>query len=169
MSDLTIDADDLVLVLKDVEELRQMISQIPPEHLAQISPAWLEMVTSATSADPWLHGFSIVRKSDRVTVGSCGFKGPPSSEGIVEIAYAIEPDYQGLGYATIAAMAQTEYAFSTGNVRLVCAHTLPESNASTRVLTKCGFQHVGEVIDPDDGRVWRWEKSRIDTSESTDQ
>jgi hypothetical protein len=26
------------------------------------------------------------------------------------------------------------------------------------VLTKCGFQYVGEVIDPDDGLVWRFEK-----------
>ncbi len=38
------------------------------------------------------------------------------------------------------------------------AHTCPEPNASTRVLTKCGFRRVGEVMDPDDGLVWRWEK-----------
>ena len=34
---------------------------------------------------------------------------------------------------------------------------LPEANASGRVLAKCGFRRVGEVIDPDDGVVWRWE------------
>jgi ribosomal-protein-alanine N-acetyltransferase len=43
-------------------------------------------------------------------------------------------------------------------VRLVRAHTLPEPNASTRVLQKCGFVHVGEVMDPEDGRVWRWQR-----------
>ena len=43
-------------------------------------------------------------------------------------------------------------------VRIVRAHTLTEANASTRVLTKCGFQRINEVIDPDDGLVWRWEK-----------
>jgi RimJ/RimL family protein N-acetyltransferase len=31
-------------------------------------------------------------------------------------------------------------------------------NASARVLAKCGFRRVGEVIDPEDGLVWRWEK-----------
>jgi RimJ/RimL family protein N-acetyltransferase len=29
-----------------------------------------------------------------------------------------------------------------------------------RVLAKCGFQHIGEVIDPEDGLVWRWEKHK---------
>ena len=23
---------------------------------------------------------------------------------------------------------------------------------------QCGFRYVGEVVDPEDGRVWRWEK-----------
>ena len=39
------------------------------------------------------------------------------------------------------------------------AHTLPTPNASTRVLAKCCFQYIGEVIDPEDGLVWRWERA----------
>ncbi|MGH7631966.1 MAG: hypothetical protein ACREOF_21740 [Gemmatimonadales bacterium] len=30
-------------------------------------------------------------------------------------------------------------------------------NASARVLEKLGFRRLGEVIDPEDGPVWRWE------------
>ena len=91
-------------------------------------------------------------------VGRGGFKGPPTADGIVEIAYGVSPEHQGKGYATEAAEALVEFAFSNEQVRGVWAHTLPEANASTRVLTKCGFQCVGEVIDPEDGLVWRWEK-----------
>ncbi|GAA5505511.1 hypothetical protein Rcae01_00956 [Novipirellula caenicola] len=29
------------------------------------------------------------------------------------------------------------------------------------MLTKCGFPHIGEVMDPDNGLVWRWEKHPI--------
>jgi RimJ/RimL family protein N-acetyltransferase len=76
---------------------------------------------------------------------------------MVEIAYGIHPDQQGRGYATEAAAALVSYAFTQSNVRLIRAHTLPEPNASTRVLTKCGFKHIGEVVDPEDGLVWRWE------------
>ena len=72
----------------------------------------------------------------------------------------MEPDSEGNGYATEAAQAMVDYAFQNERVLLVRAHTLPESNASTRVLTKCGFRRVGQVVDPDDGPVWRWEKQR---------
>ena len=46
-----------------------------------------------------------------------------------------------------------------GRATLVRAHTLAERNASTRVLEKCGFGLVGEVVDPEDGPVWRWERT----------
>jgi len=77
-------------------------------------------------------------------IGKCGFKGPPDGDGMVEIAYGVSPEYQGKGYATEAAAALVSYALGTGQVRVVRAHTLPEPNASTRVLTKSSFQKVTE-------------------------
>ena len=103
-------------------------------------------------------GFSLVHRDSNTVVGSAGFKGPPEADGVVEISYGVNPEHQGKGYATEAAQALTAYAFGSGKVRLVRAHTRPEPNASTRVLTKCGFRRVGAVIDPEDGLVWRWEK-----------
>jgi ribosomal-protein-alanine N-acetyltransferase len=76
----------------------------------------------------------------------------------VEIAYGLAPAYQGRGYATEAAQELVARTFASGLVRRVIAHTLPEQNASTRVLSRCGFARVGELIDPEDGLVWRWEK-----------
>ncbi len=38
----------------------------------------------------------------------------------------------------------------------VDAHTLAGTNASIGVLTKLGFQRIGEDIDPDVGPVWHW-------------
>jgi RimJ/RimL family protein N-acetyltransferase len=74
--------------------------------------------------------------------------------------WAMFKDYQGQGYATEAAQALSSFAFTHEEVHLVRAHTLPEPNASTRVLTKCGFANIGEVMDPEDGPVWRWERQR---------
>ena len=34
---------------------------------------------------------------------------------------------------------------------------LPEANASGSVLGKVGMRRTGEVMDPEDGLVWRWE------------
>ena len=50
-----------------------------------------------------------------------------------------------------------EFARTFPEVRVICAHTLPDGAASKRVLEKCGFQHKGEVMDPEDGLVWRFE------------
>jgi hypothetical protein len=36
--------------------------------------------------------------------------------------------------------------------------TLPEENASNKALKRNGFGFAGEVDDPEDGLVWRWER-----------
>jgi ribosomal-protein-alanine N-acetyltransferase len=110
----------------------------------------------ALSAPGWTSAFFVVCKSENICMGMCGFKGPPDKDGIVEIAYGIAPSYENRGFATEIARRMTRIAFDRG-VAVVRAHTLPEPNASGRVLTKAGFRKLGEVIDPEDGLVWRWE------------
>ena len=124
--------------------------------VSEASSDYSARLQTATEADPWTHGFAVVLGS--AMIGSCGYKGPPGPEAMVEIGYGIAPAFCGKGYATEAAEALTRHAFETGKVTTVRAHTLPERNASAKVLDKCGFTLIGEVIDPEDGRVWRWEK-----------
>lgn len=159
MNPLALSTKRLRLVLQTPEEARAHIEQLPPEEQAEVSPAWLARLEASNTPDPWIHGFHLVDDKTGAAVGQCGFKGPPDGNGVVEIAYGIKPEYRGQGYATEAAAALANYAFSQIGVRLVRAHTLPEPNASTRVLTKSGFTRIGEVIDPEDGLVWRWEKT----------
>lgn len=124
-----------------------------------VSPAWLDQLRASTEYDPWRHGFAVVKSDGDTVVGVASFKGSPDDDGVVEIAYGIAPGYQGRGYATEAAAALVDFAQRDARTRIVRAHTLPERNASTRVLTKCGFELLGEVIDPEDGPVWRWERT----------
>jgi RimJ/RimL family protein N-acetyltransferase len=125
-----------------------------------VSPEWLAKLRTVDGPDPWRHGFFLVHRDVGVVIGMAGFKGPPDPTGTVEIAYGIAPSFEGKGYATEAAAALTAFAFDTPTVELVIAHTLPAANASTHVLIKCGFRFVGDVVDPDDGPVWRWERER---------
>ena len=94
-------------------------------------------------------------------VGSGGYKGEPS-RGIVEVGYEIAPDFQNRGLATEATRAMADHAFSHSTVQFVQAHTLPEPNASTRVLEKVGMALVEKVEDPGEGVVWRWVVARAD-------
>lgn len=125
----------------------------------EMSPAYLAQLRASLVADPWIHGFAVVHRESGEVIGSAGLKGPPDENGMVEIAYGIVPSYQGRGYATEATTALLAFAFGSGRVSLVRAHTLPDPNASTRVLTKCMFESIGDVVDPEDGLVWRWERT----------
>ena len=132
--------------------------------LLSASPNFLAGLQVAKQSDPWQFGFAVIHKIDNVLIGMGGFPGPPDSEGVAEIAYGIAPSYQGKGYATEVANALIDYASREKSVRLLRAHTLAETNASTRVLEKCGFKKVRETIAPENNLpVWRWERS-ISTS-----
>ena len=148
----------LRLIAQTLADTRSFIEAMSPEEKKELSADWLQQVHDSSSSNPWIHGFVAVARADDAAVGRCGFKEPPGEDGVVEIAYGVAPKCEGKGYATEMAQALVTHAFSTGQVHIVRAHTLPEANASTRVLTKCGFRRVGEVVDPEDGLVWRWEK-----------
>lgn len=149
--------EHLTLVPQTLEDVRAMIEAMEPSEKGELSADWLKQLQDLTSTNPWVHGFNLMHRESNIIVGQCGYKGPPDSHETVEIAYRVNPEYQCRGYATEAAQALMAYAFQSGRVRVVRAHTLPEPSASTRVLTKCGFRHIGEVVDVEDGLVWRWE------------
>ena len=132
--------------------------------LGEAAPFAQELVASSldffAAQDPPWGGYLAVDDALGQVVGTCGFKGPPTNDGIIEIAYYTFPPFEGRGYATAMATRLFELAVSSPLVHRVIAHTLPEPNASTRVLTKAGMRLVGEVWDPEDGRVWRWERER---------
>jgi ribosomal-protein-alanine N-acetyltransferase len=130
------------------------------DQLLCASSDFMARLETAKEPDPWRFGFAIIHKIDNVLIGICGFPGAPDSNGVVEIAYGIAPSYQGKSYATEAAMALIEFAASDRRVKTICAHTLTETNASTRVLEKCGFKKTGDAVDPENNLpVWRWERA----------
>jgi RimJ/RimL family protein N-acetyltransferase len=162
-----------------VTEISLLSCDLPLLELAVENPAALEVRLGAHIAINW-EDFASAMKVSReklqanaalsgwwthlvifgvppVIVGVAGYTDPPTADGDVEIANAIAPSYQGRGLATQAAQDLISQAFRDLRVRLICAHTLPEHNASTRVLEKLGMRFVGLGNDADEGTVWRWE------------
>ena len=162
MPDFVLPTPRLRLVLETTESILARIAAMSPADRAEVSPHWIAQLRS-TPPGPWTHGFAMVERASDVVVGSCAYKGPPDAEGAVEIAYGVHPDHQGRGFAKEAARALVDHALAEG-ARIVRAHTLPERSASTSVLASCGFDNVGEVVDPEDGLVWRWEIAALGSS-----
>jgi len=131
------------------------------DFLLMASPEFFRSLKTASAPDPWRFGFAIIHTKENIVIGLCGFAGPPNTRGSVEIGYSIAPSYQGRGFATEVANALVEFAAKDHRVRQICAHTLAETNASTRVLEKCGFTKIAEITDPEGKLVWRWEKPLI--------
>jgi RimJ/RimL family protein N-acetyltransferase len=170
---MTIQTDHLILATHLPRHLRALLRGLQEfeetaglraapgvrQQLLSASPEFLARLETAKRPDPWRFGFGIIYNADLVLIGMCGFPGPPDSNGVAEIAYGIAPPYQGRGYATEAALALIDFATNDSRVKIIRAHTLPEANASTRILEKCGFQRVGETVDPENNfMVWRWER-----------
>ena len=154
---LVIPAQRLQLRLLSTEALLARIEMSSDADRAGVSPQWLaRMRQSEPSA--WTHGFEMVDAMTGEVVGSCGYKGPPDSDGTVEIAYGVQPEHRRHGYAKEAAAALVEFAFDAG-AQLVRAHTNLDNDHSARVLVACGFERIGEVDDAEDGLVLRWDLS----------
>ncbi len=91
--------------------------------------------------------------------GVCGFHGPPTGEGDVEVGYSLLPAFRGRGYATEAVRALASFAFADPAVRRVAAETLPHLGASIRVMERAGF---APADDPSSPEVVRYELPRPD-------
>lgn len=160
MKPSAIRTDQLALVPSTVKEVRARYEGMSAEEKAHVSPEWLAKLYGDGEADPWSLGFTMIQARTGEVVGTCGFTGPPTGDGEVEVAYSVGREHEGNGYATEATRALVEFAFGCEAVRAVIAHTLAEENASGRVLTKCGFRCLGEIVHPEEGRVRKWIRAR---------
>jgi ribosomal-protein-alanine N-acetyltransferase len=147
-------ADDLRALRGGVDSVRRW--RVEPGYLEWPEALDGALATLADGTPPEWATHLIVHRADEALIGLGGFKGVPV-DGVVEVGYGIAPAYRGRGFATEATRALVAAAAARG-VSTVRAHTLPEKNASTAVLARAGFAWVSEVVDPDDGPIWRWER-----------
>ncbi|HUF12807.1 MAG TPA: GNAT family N-acetyltransferase [Longimicrobiales bacterium] len=94
--------------------------------------------------------FAVELKTDWTTIGACGLLRRPWLEA-PDLAYAFLASAEGFGYASEAARAVLDLAWSTLALERVVAIVLPDHAASTRILEKLHFQGTGSVTDPRSG------------------
>jgi RimJ/RimL family protein N-acetyltransferase len=117
-----------------------------------------EMRGTAPAQPPWCGYLALL--ADGLIVGTCAYKAPPTTAGEVEIAYFTFPPYENRGIASAMAAELVRLAWEAPQVRRVTAHTLPEQNASTRILQRLHFRCLRTIQDPEDGPIWRWALDR---------
>jgi ribosomal-protein-alanine N-acetyltransferase len=120
---------------------------LPPPFVARRSLGQL----AQGQEELWCHGFYIVRNTDGLVVGGCGFKGAPMC-GQVEIGYAVSPACRNQGAATQGVRELIQRAFATDAVNEILAQVNPTNASSTRIVQKLGFVK-GEVETGEGGEL----------------
>lgn len=119
----------------------------PHEYLdASVLRFFLARLAEGEAAAPWWMRFVLRRglTGKRALIGSCGYKGPPTADGVLELGYGIVEGQRGLGFATEATQGLVDQGFGLAGVNRIVAHTLPDGTASIRVLVKNGFVRSAE-------------------------
>jgi len=125
----------------------QPVDDWPPVDTADALPFFLEQLQKDPEMEGWLAWYLVLpgkRGEQSILVGNGGFKGPPDSEGVVEIGYYVRPAHRGHGYGTEAVRCLLEHALSRAGVKIVVAETQGDNVASVSLLENVGFVLTGE-------------------------
>ncbi len=87
----------------------------------------------------WHTLWLIIKKEDRVIVGTIDFKGEPNAKGEAEIGYGLGKLHEHNGYMTEAVQAFCKWGREKMGIKYIIAETELDNIASQRVLQRCGF------------------------------
>lgn len=146
-----------------INALRALADSATPEEVANsvvdgaLPPALVAVRALAQLAEgkssQWCSTFYILRPSDGMILGGCGFKDAPL-DGRVEIGYAVAPSCRNQGVATAAVRALIQLAFASPDVHEVLAEIDIENEASTRLAQKLNFEKCGVKVG--DEKLVQW-------------
>jgi RimJ/RimL family protein N-acetyltransferase len=123
---------------------------------------WLPMTKKFPLEFTWYTNWEIILNTSSCSVGGIGLAGLPDNEGTTEIGYVIDEKFRGLGIATEAVKALSDWAFLDSDLQLLRAETPVDNEGSQRVLEKNRFQKTGEKNLPLEIplQVFTWERLR---------
>ena len=141
------DKDPIALSMKLAAELPE---NWPPETMRPVHFQFLQQLEQVPEQFGWLTWYWLLKRSPdpALLIGCGGFKGPPRQDGRVEIGYSVLPANQNRGYATEAAGALIDWAFSHPEATRILAETEVENRSSIRVLEKLNFMNLGATSSP---------------------
>ena len=121
--------------------------QVAEDYPTEFSEGVAAQAASGSDLGPYV----IYSPTEAMVVGEIG--GAFTSEGTVEIGYAVVRSRWGRGIATAAVRELVRRMGERSDVQRVVAHTPLDRPESARVVEKAGFAFVREVEDTHEGVV----------------
>lgn len=91
------------------------------------------------------HNWVLIRKTDGVAMGTCGFHNWDKNSAFCEVSYDMHPDFWGNGYMTEAMRAMLAFAQDEMKVRRFDASVDQENERSIRLVERLGFVYSGQT------------------------
>jgi RimJ/RimL family protein N-acetyltransferase len=129
---------DAIVALANNRKVAEMTASIPHPYREADAHAWL---TNIATAEKGLT-LGVFAKDEDAFVGACGYRDCGDASAL-ELGYWIGEPYWNQGYATEAARAVIDHAFTEGGLSALSGGCRVTNTASRRVLEKCGFQWTG--------------------------
>jgi RimJ/RimL family protein N-acetyltransferase len=130
------DASDLACILSDPESMKYYPKPFTPEQVRN----WIQW--NIDNYQKYRHGlWAVILKDGDIFLGDCGITIQEiEGEYLPELGYHIKKEFWCKGYATEAAKACLDYAFSTFKYNELFSYTNQENIPSIKVMKKIGMQ-----------------------------
>tara|TARA_Y100000815_G_scaffold275428_1_gene313502 strand:- start:1270 stop:2238 length:969 start_codon:yes stop_codon:yes gene_type:complete len=141
------DATDLVRLNAPIEVLEYTTDE--PFKNEDEARAFAKAYPAYSTPTPYGHPlgrWGIINKEDNEFIGWCGLKWHPQ-EKVVDLGYRIIKDHWGKGYATEAASACIDIAFTKVKLRSLVAHAHVNNIGSQKVLLKNGCIYIKDTVE----------------------
>ncbi|GIF13486.1 GNAT family N-acetyltransferase [Actinoplanes teichomyceticus] len=141
------------LVAGDLDAAGRAAGITLSQYLLDESWLWrirLDDIRRNPEAADWI-ARAAVAEPEHIVVGHGGFHGPPDADGIVEVAYSVDPAHRRRGYAKAMLRALLERADADPRITAVRASIRPDNTGSRATIKGFGFQKIGEQWDAEDG------------------
>lgn len=107
-----------------------------------------EIITFYIQPEPRLqHRWVIVRKSDGVKMGTCGFHCWNQTDCKVEVGYDLKEEFWGNGYIQEAMKEIIAFAIAEMNIKELIACIYIDNQRSIRLVEKLGFILSGSKVE----------------------
>lgn len=126
-----------LIELADNRHVAEMLARMPHPYGEAEARAFLAMAAAPRSGAV----YALTLKENGAFVGSAGLN---ATDRGLELGYWIGEPYWRQGYATEAAHALVDLAFTRTSIQVLHCSTRVINPSSRRVIHKCGFQYAGQ-------------------------
>ncbi len=140
------DFEAMYAMRSDAEVARYLYQEpLSPEETRDLLTRKMAATAWASEGD-WL-GAAVVERASLLAVGDVGLHWVSERDRTAEIGFTFDPRCQGKGFATEAARALVDWAFSAAGIHRVIGRTEARNTASARVLEKLGMRREAHLVE----------------------